>query len=103
MPKLSRGFMPKCPIFKPVKYNPGESECLAERDGMRFLVTRYRNGNLVAWGVPQRGWASRGRSITAARKAGAVIPISTPAGIKSIDHLLTEAATYMRRHTRARA
>lgn len=98
MPKLSRGFMPKCPIFKPVKYNPGESECLAERDGFRFVVTRYRNGNLVAWRVPNRGY-----SITKARREGRMIPISTPSGIKSIKHLLDESTYYIRRHTRARA
>ena len=106
MAKLSRGFIPKCPIFKPTDAwtTSGKSgECLAERDGMRFLVVRYKNGNLVAWGVPNRGWASRGGSITTARKQGRLIPISTPTGIKSINHLLTEAAMYRRRHTRGQA
>lgn len=99
MAKLSRGFIPKCPLFKPVQHGSrGESECLAERDGMRFLVVRYRNGNLVSWRVPNRGY-----SITKARREGRMIPISTPSGIKSIKHLLDESTYYIRRHTRARA
>ena len=91
MAKPSRGFMPKCPIFKPV--GDRQSECLAERDNMRFVVTRYKNGNLVAWRVPNRGHAIRGRRL----------PISTPTGIKSIKHLLDEATRYVRRHDRPRA
>ena len=101
MAKLSRGFIPKCPLFRSTTAHTTSgtsSECLAERDGMRFLVVRYRNGNLVSWRVPDRG-----HSITKARREGRMIPISTPSGIKSIKHLLDEATYYIRRHTRARA
>lgn len=100
MAKLSRGFIPKCPLFKPTERDsrPGTGECLAERDGMRFLVTRYKNGNLSVWRVPNRG-----HSISKARKEGRMIPISTPTGIKSINYLLDEAARYIRRHDKPRA
>jgi hypothetical protein len=95
MSKPSRGFIPKCPLFKPV--GEGQSECLAERDGRRFIVHRYKNGNLVAWGAPNRG-----HFITKARKAGAMIPIST-SRTRSMKHLLDEAASYLRRHDKPRA
>ena len=103
MAKLSRGFIPKCPIFKPTAAHTTSGradagECLAERDGMRFLVVRYKNGNLVTWRVPNRGY-----SITKARREGRMIPISTPSGIKSIKHLLDEATYYIRRNDKPRA
>jgi len=94
MARPSRGLITKCPIFTPGGVT--QSECLAERDGHRFLVTRYRNGNLVAWKVPNRG------SITKARREGRMIPISTPT-TKSLTHLLDEATRYIRRHDKPRA
>ena len=91
MKKLSRGFMPKCPLFKPVA--GGQRECLAERGGFRFIVTQYpKSGRLVAWRV-----ANRGHAITKTR-----LPISTPQ-TRSISHLLDEAAAYVRRHDKPRA
>ena len=96
MAKSSRGFIPKCPIFKPT--HEGQAECLAERDGKRFLITRYpKSGRLVAWGLPNRGY-----SITKARRAGRIIPISTPP-TRSLDHLLDEATRYLRRIDKPRA
>jgi len=95
MARPSRGLITKCPIFKPTR--DSQSECLAERDGHRFLITRYRNGNLVAWRVPNRGY-----SITKARREGRMIPISTPT-TKSLTHLLDEATRYIRRHDKPRA
>ncbi len=82
MAKSSRGLVPKCPLFKPTR--EGQAECLAEKDKMRFLVTRYKNGNLSAWRVPNRGPIK-----------GSRMPISTPT-TRSLSHLLDEAARYMR-------
>ncbi len=91
MAKPSRGFIPKCPLWKPV--GEGQSECLAERDNMRFVITRYKNGKLVAWRAPNKGHrgASRNR-----------YPISTPP-TRSLTQLLDEATRYIRRTSRARA
>lgn len=93
MAKRSRGFIARCPNFQATtKWSDrGAQECLAERDGKRFLVVRYRNGNLVAWRVPSRG------PIT-----GRHFPISTPQ-TRSLDRLLDEAARTSRRNDKPRA
>lgn len=95
MARLSRGFIPKCPIFKPT--TRGMEECLAERSNMRFIVTRYKNGRLNAVRVPNRGY-----SITKARQAGRLMPVATPPTF-SLDHLLDEAVRFMRRVDKPRA
>lgn len=95
MARTSRGYIPKCPIFKPTA--DGQSECLAERDNNRFLITRYKNGRMAAWRAPNKG-----HSITKARRRGAMIPISTPM-TRSLDQLLDEAVSYLRRVDKPRA
>jgi hypothetical protein len=84
MAKARRGFIPKCPAFGPA-LDENQQHCLAQRDGMRFRVVRYKNGRLTAWRVPDRG------PIT-----GHELPNSTRM-TRSLDQLLEDAVKFQKR------
>jgi hypothetical protein len=93
MAKLSRGFIPKCPRFAPSRSDGDNAEhCIVKRDGKRLEIVRYRRtGKLVAWMLPSRGPIRGGR-----------IPLHTPT-TRSLDHVVTEALSWIRRVDKPRA
>jgi hypothetical protein len=85
MTKTRRGFIPRCPAFGPAPSGENQQHCLAQRDGMRFRIVRYKNGRLTAWRVPDRG-PIKGREL----------PNSTRT-TRSLDQLLDDAVKFQKR------